>query len=154
MKSKTTVYLLIASVMVIWGVIAWKLFAPSRTAISTTPPSAPQTVVVSERDTLILGYPDPFLKKQPGVSGSGHTAPPVKKKEPEPQPPKIREECQLRYIGHIRQGKVRRCIVESGGAHHSAAMGESVDGFRLAKIFPDSLVFTKDGFSYTVGLSR
>ena len=152
MKSKTTVYLLIAAVMVIWGVIAWKLFAPSRGEIYTARPPAPETVVASERDTLILDYPDPFLKKRPGAST--HTTVPAKKKEPEPQPPKIREECQLRYIGHIRRGKVRRCIVESGGAHHSVATGESVDGFRLAKIFPDSLVFTKDGFSYTVGLSR
>lgn len=154
MKSKTTIYVLIAAVMVIWGVIAWKLFAPSRVETYAARPSVSNTVVASERDTLLLDYPDPFLKKQPGVSGSGHTPSSAKKKEPKPQLPKIREECQLRYIGHIRQGKIRRCIVESGGAHHSVAMGESVDGFRLAKIFPDSLVFTKDGFSYTVGLSR
>lgn len=152
MKSKTTIYLLIAAVLVIWGVIAWKLFAPSRVETSIVPPSVPKAAVTSDRDTLLLNYPDPFLKKQSGAST--YTTAPAKKKEPEPRLPKIREECQLRYIGHIRQGKVRSCIVESGGAHRSVAMGESVDGFRLAKIFPDSLVFTKDGFSYTIGLSR
>lgn len=154
MKSKTTIYVLIAAVLVIWGVIAWKLFVPSRVETNTARTSVSKTVVASEIDTLMLDYPDPFLKKQSGASTSGHTTAPGKKKEPEPQLPKIREECQLRYIGHISRGKVRSCIVESGGAHHSVAMGESVDGFRLAKIFPDSLVFTKDGFSYTVGLSR
>lgn len=152
MKSKTTIYVLIVAVLAIWGVIAWKLFVPSRVETNTARPSVSKTVVASEIDTLMLDYPDPFLKKQSGASG--HIALPVKRKEPEPQPLKIREECQLRYIGHIRRGKSRSCIVESGGAHHLVAMGESVDGFRLAKIFPDSLVFTKDGFSYTVGLSR
>lgn len=153
MKSKITVYLLIAAVLVIWGVIAWKLFTPSRVETHSAPPSTPKTAVIEQTDTLWRDYPDPFLKKSDrtlarAVPTSGKN---VSKTRP---PDKIREECRIRYIGHIRRGKIRSCIVESGGSHHSLAKGESVDGFLLSKIFPDSLVFTKDGFSYTVGLSR
>ena len=67
MKSKTTIYVLIAAVLVIWGVIAWKLFVPSRVETNTARTSVSKTVVASEIDTLMLDYPDTFLKNSPGL---------------------------------------------------------------------------------------
>ena len=153
MKSKATTYMLIALVLIIWGMIAWKLFVPPRTEIYQIATSSPRTIIHENSDTLMLDYPDPFLKKNKDANIQERTNTLSRTPVSNLQPLEIiREDCLIRYIGYIRKGKNLSCIVESGDAHHSIIMGEIVDGFRLTGIYPDSLVFKKDGLSYTITL--
>ena len=150
MKSKITTYLLLAAVLIIWGVIVWKLFVPAR--METFPLPAILKAVSNERsDVLRLDYPDPFLKRQERVSAPTHTTEVSLNMQPLE---KIREECPIAYIGYMRQGGDTSCIVRLNGVHHSITIGEVVSGFLLARIYPDSLIFKKDGFSHTIYLTR
>jgi len=155
MKSKATTYLLVASVFVIWGMIIWKLFAPSRVDIYPVQNSVFRATISERSDTLRLDYPDPFLKKQETVKIPEYTISSSKIVELDIQPlEKVREECRIRYIGHIREGKNLNYLVESNGKYHSVISGDIVDGFRLTRIYQDSLIFTKEEFYYTIKLSR
>ena len=63
MKSRWTTCLLLAAVVAVWGVVAWRILAPARPAApdvrpATDAPAVPQIVA----ETLRLDYPDPFLK--------------------------------------------------------------------------------------------
>lgn len=150
MRSKTTVYLLIAAVLAIWGVIAWKLFSPSA-PVKTAPPRPPaaRPAPVGDKNVLYLDYPDPFLKKTDRASAP--VRPASGDRAPAPSlPARTKGECRIKYIGYIRRGKTPGYIIEHNGAHHSIKKGETLDSFRLVRVFPDSLVFAKQGFSYTV----
>ena len=152
MKSKVTTYLLIASVLIVWGIIAWKLFVPSRVETYSVPASALGVATGESSDTLRLNYPDPFLKRE---ALQTETNSPSETAVLETQSLEIiREDCPIVYIGYIRQGRNIDCIVKSDGLHHSITTGGIVNGFRLANIYPDSLIFTKDGLSYTINLSQ
>ena len=66
MKSRWTTCLLLAAVVAVWGVVAWRILAPARPAApdvrpATDAPAVPQIVA----ETLRLDYPDPFLKAWP-----------------------------------------------------------------------------------------
>ena len=151
MKSKVTTYLLLATVLVIWGVIAWKLFAPSQRDTDLLPLPVSKTAIYESSNTLKLNYSDPFLKKQE----TPQTNPPTETIPLETQPlERIREDCPIIYIGYVRQGRNIDCIIKSDGLHHSITTGDIVNGFCLVRIYPDSLIFTKAGLSYTINLTQ
>ena len=151
MKSKITTYLLFASVLIIWGVIIWKLFAPTRPEIYTPPTSASKAATNERSDTLKLNYPDPFLKKRVAVGAQTPTNPPLRAIV---TLERVREDCPIKYIGYMRRGETNYYVAKSNGVHHSVTAGDMIHGFYLAKTYLDSLIFTKDGLSYTINLAQ
>ena len=104
MKSKTTTYVLIAAVLSIWGIIAWKLFKPERPEEVSMNPPALQTEKTKILDTLVFGYADPFLKER--HTGPERQTPQRKEPSQKPQPSeREKENCDIKYIGYIRRGK-------------------------------------------------
>jgi len=153
MKSKATTYLLFAIVLVIWGVIVWKLFSPSRKEAFPQSIQVSNVVTSEKNDTLKLNYVDPFLKKHESAStqikkNSSSKIFFVDTKHLE----RSMENCPITYIGYMHQGRNHNGIIKSNGIHHSITTGDIVHGFRLVAMYPDSLIFIKDGLSYTINL--
>ncbi len=138
MKSKPVTYMLIAVVLVIWGVILWKVFSPKDDSAPLPPPQKRAETTAPAADTLLLDYRDPFLgatAKKPAAKPAVTTrvaAPPP----PEPPPP---VEHRLRYMGSISRGGVPYGLVEINGTLHTIRRGETADGYRLETVWQDSV---------------
>ena len=101
MKSRWTTCLLLAAVVAVWGVVAWRILAPARPSApdvrpATDTPAVPQIVA----ETLRLDYPDPFLKgvaaPTPAARSVVRRLPPAGKAEP-----KRRERVQLSHLATV-----------------------------------------------------
>lgn len=151
MKSRWTTYLLLTAVVAVWGVVAWKIFAPASEALPAAQPkrAVPAAEAVAA-DTLRLDYPDPFLKgalRQVAAARSAVRAlPPTKTPQPR------RERVNMVHLGTIRSAGKRLHILSVGDAQYELAQGESACGFVLAKCDRDSLYLLKNGVSYGVKL--
>ena len=101
MKSRWTTYLLLVVVAAVWGIVAWKISAPADN-MAPAPRSEPSVPVVqtAPADTLLLDYPDPFLK---GAARSAAAVPSVVRGLPAPKPvlPK-RERVRIVHLGTVR----------------------------------------------------
>lgn len=151
MKSRWTTYLLLAAVAAVWGVVAWKIFAPASEVVPAAQPkrAAPAAEAVSV-DTLRLDYPDPFLKGAPRQVVKPRSAvrglPPAKTAQPR------RERVNMVHLGTIRSAGKRLYILSVGDAQYELAQGESAAGFVLAACDRDSLYLLKSGVTYGVKL--
>ncbi len=138
MKSKPVTYLLIAGVLVIWGVILWKVFSPKDDAAPVPPPQKRSETRAPTADTLLLDYRDPFLgtvagKPAPKPTGVTRVTTPVTYESPPPV------EHSLRYMGRISRGGVPYGLIEINGTLHTLRRGETADGYRLDAIWQDSV---------------
>ena len=138
MKSKVTTYILIAGVLVIWGIILWKVFSPKDDAPQID--MTPRKVVAVEEvvDTLMLNYRDPFLgaiPTKPIVNiRSVPLSVPMQIIEQEPPP-----EHRLRYLGQITRASTPHSLVEINGVLHTMRKGDTAEGYRLTTIWQDSV---------------
>ena len=140
MKSRWTTCLLLAAVVAVWGVVAWRILAPARPAapdvrLATDTPAVPQIVA----ETLRLDYPDPFLKgvaaPTPAARSVVRRLPPAGKAEP-----KRRERVQLSHLA----------TVTAGGRQYELSLRDTAAGFRLTGADRDSLYLEREGTVYGV----
>lgn len=149
MKSRWTTCLLLAAVAAVWGIVAWKIFAPANDVAPASRPGpsapAPET---APADTLRLDYPDPFLKGAPrpvaAVRSVVRGLPPAK-----PAPPK-RERVKIVHLGTVRSAGKQLYILTVGETQYELTRGESAGGFVLADCDRDSLYLRKEGVMYGV----
>ena len=149
MKSRWTTYLLMVVVAAVWGIVAWKIFAP---ADNTAPavrsePSVP-VVQTAPADTLLLDYPDPFLRAvatRPSVPASTSAKAPVRSKAKNERPA-----AKLACTGRIRKEGTDHYLISIDGRVHLLRQGESAGGFTLRQIRNDSLVMVRDTECYLV----
>lgn len=151
MKSRWTTYLLLAVVVAVWGVVAWKIFAPaSDTVPAAHPRPAAPVAAAAVADTLRLDYPDPFLKGAPRQVVKPRSAvrglPRAKTAQPR------RERVNMVHLGTIRSAGKRLYILSLGDVQYELAQGESAAGFQLAECDSDSLYLLKNGVTYGVKL--
>lgn len=153
MKSRLTTYLLLAAVAIIWGVIAWELLSTgSETILPAESVVSHAAVREAVADTLIIDYPDPFLK--------GHRPKPVTDKTDMRTRHRIgvrssrREFPACEHIGSVRAGQITLYIVMLGGEQYEAECGDSVAGFILSGADSDSLYLVRDGVKYGVKLCK
>ena len=123
MKSRWTTYLLLAAVVAVWGVVAWRILAPARPAASdvrpaTDAPAAPPIVA----ETLRLDYPDPFLK---GVAAPTPAARSV--------------------VRRLPAGGQTLHILTIGGRQYELSLRDTAAGFRLTGADRDSLYLEREG---------
>lgn len=148
MKSRWTLRLLAAAVAVVWGLVAWRIFAPGRQAVPDgTPASPPGERPEVAAETLRADYPDPFLK------GAASPAPlrrqPVRPLHSRPKrlrrtPPHAVHLATVSAAGreyHILTFDGRPCELQRG---------DTVAGFRLRGADADSLYFEREGVVYGV----
>ncbi len=149
MKSRWTIYLLLAAVAAVWGVVAWRILAPPNpdlpSGLSTpSAPSAPLRVA----DTLGLNYPDPFLKgasePKPVARPAVRRLPPAKRAAPP------RERIPFAHLGTVTAAGRSLHILTVGKEQYELSEGDTADGWRLAKADRDSLYLEREGVTYGV----
>lgn len=152
MRSKPATYLLIALVLVVWSLITWKIVHVSRRPTATQATTIARRAVAAPPDSLLLDYPDPFLKRYD--AGSRPHAPVQRLVRTllattAPTPP---EPCPLKYVGVLRHAGKTDCILLHEGSHHTLARGEQLEGFILKVIREDSILLAKGSNTYTLHL--
>lgn len=150
MKSRWTTYLLLAVVVAVWGVVAWKIFAPANDAApaARSAPPAP-AAEAAPADTVLLDYPDPFLKGAPRPAAA--TARPVVRSLPAAKPvvPK-RERVKIVHLGTVSSGGNRLYILTVGDEQYELPCGGAAGEFVLTGSDRDSLYLRKGGVTYGV----
>lgn len=145
MKSRWTTYLLLAAVVAVWGVVAWRIIAPARPAApdvrpATDTPAAPQIVA----ETLRLDYPDPFLKgaaaPTPAAQSVVRRLPPARKAEP-----KRRERVPLVHLAAVTAAGRTIHILTIGGRQYELSLRDTAAGFRLTGADRDSIYLEREG---------
>lgn len=152
MKSRATICLLLAAVVGIWGLVAWRILAPTKSPMSPERPEVgaqpPAPVVV---EALRLDYPDPFLKG----AAAPKTAPrPVVQTLPPKTSQKPRERVAIAHLATISSGGRALHVVTLGREQYELRESDTVAGFLLRSVDRDSLYFRKDGMTYGVARCR
>ncbi len=146
MKSQWTIYLLLIIVLMVWGLVAWKIFMPNReiVQVSTLERFIPVSTSAT-RDTLRLNYTDPFLKVdtpskvilQANVRDSKQSR-------------SSRERLQFVHIGVISVPGRQLHIVTNENNRYELEKGDTIACFRLCNYDADSIYFEKGGVIYGV----
>lgn len=146
MKSRWTTGLLLAAVVAVWGVVAWRIIAPARPAApdvrpATDTPAAPQIVA----ETLRLDYADPFLKGAVRPQAAAprpvvRRLPPAKKTTAKP-----RERVRIVHLATVAAGGEALHILTIGKRQYELHEGDAADGWRLAKVDRDSIYLEREG---------
>lgn len=151
MKSRWTTYLLLAAVAAVWGLVAWKICAPSDAPCSAVRPKPPVSAAPAvAADTLRLDYPDPFLKgaARPAVATRAAVRPLPAAKAAAPR----RGRVEIVHLGTVRSlGRVLY-ILTVGERQYELSRGEAAGEFVLTGCDRDSLYLRKDGVTYGVKL--
>ena len=149
MKSRWTTYLLLAAVTAVWGIVAWKIFAPPADALPAARPNpAVPTAVRPAADTLRLDYLDPFLK---GVPRYVAAVRPAVRNLPVPKtvPPK-RERVKIAHLGTVTSAGQQLYILTVGEEQYELKRGGTAGDFVLTACDQDSLYLCRNGITYGV----
>lgn len=151
MKSRWTTYLLLAAVAAVWGLVAWKICAPAGAPSAAAGPIAPVPAApVVAADTLLLDYPDPFLKgtARPVVAtrAAVHPLPAAKAAAPRRGRVEIAHLATVRSLGRVLY------ILTVGERQYELLRGEAAGEFVLTACDRDSLYLCKDGVTCGVKL--
>ena len=153
MKSKSTTYMLLAAVAVIWGAIAWKLLSPNGNTVPTETAARPATITPAvPTDTIVVDYPDPFLKKS--APERDPKEPPRKSVPTERTTPAnaVREDTVFEHLAAIRSKGRTIHVIIIGGEQYEIERGDSAAGFVAADADRDSLYLMRRGIKYGVKL--
>lgn len=146
MKSKYTTYILVAVVLVIWGVIIKKLFFAS---------PKPQPVVAApmkaeaKEDTvrkLRLDYRDPFMPK--GKAGEIVQQRAPRQTQLSKGPVDIREKSDIQFAGTVKNRSRTNYIVSTRGEYITLSEGEQAGDFVFVGACADSLLFRRGEQEY------
>lgn len=152
MKSRWTTCLLLAAVVGVWGLVAWRLLAPAKNSVATERPKvAVQPPAATVAETLRLDYPDPFLK---GTAATKPALRPVVRALPSKAPQKPRERVAITHLATISSGGQTLHIVAFGTEQYELREGDTAAGFLLRSVDRDSLYFHKEGLTYSVARCR
>ncbi len=142
MKNKKALYVLLPVVVVIWGLIIFKVFSytneePEFSPYSKTNIGKDKGEVLQENFVLDLNYEDPF-KTKVGIR---------KTTTAENYKPKIKSNRAIRwpeikYYGIVRNEKTARKVVSVGIGGRSYLMkeGEEKEKVRLVRVYGDSVL--------------
>lgn len=147
LKSKSSVILLLVVATVVWGIILYRLFALSGDKqVAVTTKEGTRAMPRKQADSLLLDYRDPFGIPSPRekVIVSRTFRKETIPKEPEAAP-------SFRYAGKIRRGNRDFLLIVDGEETHLISAREKIiSGFRIEKIYTDSLWVCKGRKRYTV----
>lgn len=148
MKSRWTTCLLLAAVVGVWSLVAWRLLAPAkRSAAAERPEAAAQPPTAAFTEALRLDYPDPFLK---GTAATKTTPRPVVRALPSKAPQKPRERAAIAHLATIAASGQALHVVAFGTEQYELREGDTAAGFLLQSVDRDSLYFRKEGLTYGV----
>jgi len=145
MKSRSLTYLLIAVVLTVWGVIAYKLFS----GVNQNTSGNERKVItgpinkITDNESLKLNYPDPFLKgikKDHNNSGKIKHVRSVKSST---------EKINIVYMGKVYIGSsVYYMLAENDTCHTIRAGKRAFSGIKIIKEVMDTLIVEKNNSNY------
>lgn len=147
LKSKKSIPLLLVVVVVVWGLIIYRVVVYSSGG-KVMPKIAGERYVIENKeiDTLFLNYRDPFLGTVPRIVRQS--------------PPRVRAKVTLeepdsppgfQFAGRIRKEKQDYWLMKSGGDTRLVPVKEkSVDGYRVERVYRDSVCLRKGKRVYTL----
>ncbi|MBI1286285.1 MAG: hypothetical protein GC178_01790 [Flavobacteriales bacterium] len=148
MKDKKTLVVLIPALIIVWGMIIYRLVETFSEDDPTVEIFArTEAPVESEHITyaLQLDYPDPFLKAEIRKAVVKDVKKSSTKPQKKPVQRKVRETPapKLRYNGRVenRTSNEERHLISINGNPHIVALNELVDEVTLQKVFTDSVQF-------------
>ena len=149
MKSRWTTYLLLAAVVAVWGVVAWRIFAPAKHDTPAIRPTASVPFASPAiSDTLRLDYPDPFLRgataPRPASRPTVRPLPPVKKSVLQ------RDRTPIVHLAAVTAGGQTLHILMIGEVQYELRPGDAAGGWRLAGSDRGSLYLEREGVTYGV----
>lgn len=155
-KNKTTTYLLICAVAIVWGIVLYKIFAKTTEEDYTIKngtskvPHEPYDQYMPKKDTvkLSLQYRDPFLGTPAKEEKKAEDNSKVIKPIPAPQnlPPPIDWNI-VKYAGRIINpvSKKTVSIITVNGEERMMSEGDVFHGVRLLKNKKDSILISLQG---------
>lgn len=151
MKQKFTTYILLAAVVVIWGIIGYRFLAakeePSPTASSALlhGSNTPENVY-----PLKLNYRDPFFKEV--LPKPDSLPPPVKL--PSPKKIEIKEPVPMECLGMIHKGGEIFYLIYLLAEHYSVRQGDSIGEFKVKRVDEDSIYLVKGKWTYSAAIPK
>ncbi|MDR0894157.1 MAG: host-nuclease inhibitor Gam family protein [Prevotellaceae bacterium] len=148
---KLTVPVLLTLSMVIWGVIAWKVYAAMHEESREAPVASPIVKPAKpEAPTLLLNYKDPFLgdyrsASQPTGEEPARKVTPAVRPPAESTPEAVPD---FTYKGFIRVGKEVKAMVERNGKSLQLKAGDRIGLFRIEVIGDYQLTVTYQSRKY------
>lgn len=151
-KNKKFTLFLIGVVLLVWGIVIWRLLLPMRSVPDKRLRSLPAvSMPFNATDSLLVNYPDPFLGKQlleqkekpeKLVNPATFFKDPKSSASVEPPP--------FLFRGRLRQGKKEFVLLEVAGCQNIVAVGSQIEGYRVKKSTDDSVVLWKKQKSYVL----
>lgn len=153
MKKNQKTYLLLTTVLAIWGILGFKVVGalnPSdspQELVQLDKPYVPEVFEKQEPFAIAANYRDPFLGTPP-KSDTPKVI--VKKKVAKPQLPKR----NIAYSGSVAQNgtKNRMFFVTIDGQQHIMSKNQEINGVTLVSGNPESIKVKYPGHSETIGL--
>jgi hypothetical protein len=146
--SKKTAWILLPAVLLIWGLLAWKIYAAMKDDsdapfVADAPTlSTSQHTTIPDTYQLLLDYPDPFLtaKKTPVRNAASpkpkSTAAPAANITPVPSP----TWPELRYAGLVQSHGKTLGFLSVNGESHFVKTNDVIDDLTVQKIWKDSVL--------------
>lgn len=151
MKNKKFTLFLIGVVLLVWGIVIWRLLLPMRSVPDKRLRSLPAvSMPFNATDSLLVNYPDPFLGKQlleqkekPEKLVNPATFFKDPKSSASVDPPFFVSRA-------ASAGKKEFVLLEVAGCQNIVAVGSQIEGYRVKKSTDDSVVLWKKQKSYVL----
>lgn len=142
------IYPLSVITMVLWGIIAYKIWNFRSDDPENSDPATPvsHSMMPSRQDTLRANYRDPFLGERSSQSDQSST--PVLIPAKNSRPPKTAP--SIVWSGTLRKHGTSYYLVTLNDTSHMIRAGETIGAFTLRQEGPDSIIFQQGSYRYTV----
>ncbi len=147
MKNKKLLYILIPTVILIWGAVVYKIYSATHGSdnnslvMNTVVLSKAEVNEISDTFSIHPDLRDPFKGKFKKVSSSGdNSATPVKPKITEIKSV-VSQFPKVVYSGMIKNQKSNKqlVLIQINGQGNTMKVGDEISGVQLTKVFRDSI---------------
>lgn len=149
MKNKITAKFLLPLVLVIWGLIGWKIYAAmngndeSPAMHKESNGFAAKAKTISDSIILIANYRDPFLGKQNETHRvksnpvASSIAKPIKTETPKP----VRADLKINYYGLVKRNSDSKAVgfLSINGNSCFVQSGQIIDEIKILRLWKDSV---------------
>lgn len=170
MQKKGLKYLLIALVVLIWGLVIYRVVqgmgGDTPTGVAVRQPEKLKPVVVVDTFSLMANYPDPFVDQpdsvvdEPNPAKDPHRFPPGTLASPVGMPQgfngPVFNISDLLYVGFIGNSSTRKrtAIIRYKGAEYTVKEMDKIEGIKILKIAAGAIQVSFDGERHTVNMDR
>lgn len=143
MKSRKSIFILAPLVLLIWGIIGYKIYSSldkkDETVVKRIKVEEHQTSFLADTCKLLLSYADPFLDRMEPIRKV-----PSGIKNPLPAKTAVANKAAWPLIGYSgmiknKQSNKILALLSINGTSMSSKEGEEINGVKVLKIFKDSV---------------